>query len=111
MVDAPVTAGQELGTITLSYGGVDYATVPLLAVADVNASRFLVVKHALKEFFSRTVVKVLLVVLVILVVLVLLFGKTVMRRRRYGSGRGRADDGTAATGAAGSDAYEHSLSG
>ena len=89
VVDAPVSAGQQLGTITLSYGDVDYATVPLLAVADVNASRFLIVKHALKEFFSRTIVKVLVVVLVILVVLVLLFGKTVMRRRRYGSGRGR----------------------
>ena len=89
MVDAPVSAGQQLGTITLSYGDVDYATVPLLAVADVNASRFLIVKHALKEFFSRTIVKVLVVVLVILVVLVLVFGKTVMRRRRYGSGRGR----------------------
>ena len=89
VVDAPITAGQELGTITLSYGGVDYATVPLLAVADVSASRFLVVKHALKEFFSRTVVKILLVVLVILVVLVLLFGKTFMRRRRYGSERMR----------------------
>ena len=63
VVDAPVSAGQQLGTITLSYGDVDYATVPLLAVADVNASRFLIVKHALKEFFSRTIVKVLVVVL------------------------------------------------
>lgn len=88
-VDAPVAAGQELGSITLSHDGVDYVTVPLLAVADVNASRFLVMKHALKEFFSRTIVKVLLVVLVILVVLVLLFGKGIMRRRRYGSSRNR----------------------
>ena len=88
-VNAPVTTGDELGTITISYDGTDYVTVPLLAVADVSASRFLVVKHALKEFFSRTVVKILLVVLVILVVLVLLFGKTFMRRRRYGSGRSK----------------------
>ena len=89
VVDAPVTAGQELGSITLSYDGVDYVTVPLLAVADVNASRFLIVKHALKEFFSRTIVKILLVVLVILVVLIGLFGKTFMRRRRYGGNRSR----------------------
>ena len=89
IVDAPVAAGQELGSITLSYNGVEYATVPLLAVADVNASRFLVVKHALKEFFSRTVVKIMLVVLAILVVLILLFGKTLMRRRRYGSSRSK----------------------
>ena len=89
IVDAPVAAGQELGSITLSYNGVEYATVPLLAVADVNASRFLVVKHALKEFFSRTIVKIMLVVLAILVVLILLFGKTLMRRRRYGSSRSK----------------------
>ena len=89
IVDAPVAAGQQLGTITLSYDGVEYATVPLLAVADVNASRFLVVKHALKEFFARPVVKVLVVVLAVLIVLVFLFGKTIMRRRRYGSGRSK----------------------
>lgn len=89
VVDAPVSDGQELGTITLSYNGVEYATVPLQAVADVNASRFLVVKHALKEFFSRTIVKILLVMLVILAVLIFLFGKTFMRRRRYGSARSK----------------------
>ena len=65
------------------------ASAILLAVADVNASRFLIVKHALKEFFSRTIVKILLVVLVILVVLIGLFGKTFMRRRRYGGNRSR----------------------
>ena len=89
VVDAPVVTGQELGTITLSYDGVDYVTVPLLAVTDVSASRFLVVKHALKEFFSRTIVKILLVVLVVLAVLVFLFGKPLLRRRRYGSARGK----------------------
>ena len=89
VVDAPVSAGQQLGTITLSYGDVDYATVPLLAVADVNASRFLIVKHALKEFFSRTIVKVALVVLVLLVILLVLWAKVFRRNRRYGSRSGR----------------------
>ena len=89
VVDAPVVTGQELGTITLSYDGVDYVTVPLLAVTDVSASRFLVMKHALKEFFSRTIVKILLVVLVVLAVLVFLFGKPLLRRRRYGSARSK----------------------
>ena len=47
-----------------------------------------------KNFLGRLAssplyVKILLVVLVILVVLVLLFGKTFMRRRRYGSGRSK----------------------
>ena len=47
------------------------------------------VKHALKEFFSRTIVKILLVVLVILAVLAFLFAKPLLRRRRYGSARGK----------------------
>ena len=67
----------------------DYVTVPLLAVTDVSASRFLVMKHALKEFFSRTIVKSRLVVLVVLAVLVFMFGKPLLRRRRYGSARGK----------------------
>lgn len=83
-VNAPVVAGQELGTITISYGGVDYVTVPLLALNDVSSSSFLMMKAALKAFFSRTLVKAALVVIVLLVVLIAVFGRTLMRRKRYG---------------------------
>ena len=83
-VNAPVTTGDELGTITISYDGTDYVTVPLLAVADVSASRFLLAKHAIVQFFSRTPVKIASVVLVVLVIAVLLWFRLYGRTRRYG---------------------------
>ena len=83
-VNAPVTAGDELGTITISYDGTDYVTVPLLAVADVSASRFLLAKHAIVQFFSRTPVKIAAIVLVVLVIAVLLWFRLYGRTRRYG---------------------------
>lgn len=83
-VNAPVTTGDELGTITISYDGTDYVTVPLLAVADVSASRFLLAKHAIVQFFSRTPVKIASVVLVVLVISVLLWFRLYGRTRRYG---------------------------
>ena len=78
VADAPITRGQEMGTLTISYNGQVCVTVPLLAQADVSASRFLVAKAAVEEFLSRTIVKVALVVLVLLVILLYLFLGTFM---------------------------------
>ena len=83
-VDAPVAAGDELGTITISYDGTDYVTVPLLAVADVSASRFLLAKKAIGQFFSRTPVKIITIVLVVLVIAALVWFRLYGRTRRYG---------------------------
>ena len=85
-VNAPVTAGDELGTITLSYNGVDYATVPLLAMNDVSASRFLTAKYNIEMFFARKLVRIVLVVLLLLVILFVLWRKFRRPRRRYGRG-------------------------
>ena len=79
VADAPITRGQEMGTLTISYNGQVCVTVPLLAQADVSASRFLVAKAAVEEFLSRTIVKVVLV----------LWAKVFRRNRRYGSRSGR----------------------
>ena len=89
VADAPITRGQEMGTLTISYNGQVCVTVPLLAQADVSASRFLVAKAAVEEFLSRTIVKVALVVLVLLVILLVLWAKVFRRNRRYGSRNGR----------------------
>lgn len=37
VADAPITRGQEMGTLTISYNGQVCVTVPLLAQADVSA--------------------------------------------------------------------------
>ena len=89
VADAHITRGQEMGTLTISYNGQVCVTVPLLAQADVSASRFLVAKAAVEEFLSRTIVKVALVVLVLLVILLVLWAKVFRRNRRYGSRSGR----------------------
>ena len=88
IVNAPVAAGDQLGAITISYDGVDYVTVPLLAVADVSASSFLLAKYNIGQFFSRTPVKIITIVVVLLIIAVLVWFRLYGRTRRYGrSGR------------------------
>ena len=89
VVNAPIMAGDRLGEITLSYGDTNYITVPLLAMSDVAASRFLIMKTALINFFSNRLVHIGLVILAILIVLILLFGRRIMQRRRYGAKRNK----------------------
>ena len=90
-VEAPVEAGTALGEITLSYEGHEYATVKLLAFDSVEASKLLVMQKNVKDFFSRTIVKVVLIVLLALIVLIVVWKLTVGRRRyRYGRTVGRS---------------------
>ncbi len=86
-VEAPVMAGDELGTITLRYGDKEYVTVPLLALSDVSASKFLMAKKALLEFFSQTWVKLTIVALLIIGLAGYFFGRAYLRTRRYGRAR------------------------
>lgn len=86
-VEAPVNAGDELGTITLRYGDTVYATVPLLALNDVAASKFLMAKKALFDFFSQTWVKLVIVAIIVVGLLGFFFGRAYLRNRRYGRAR------------------------
>ncbi|MBQ0037396.1 MAG: D-alanyl-D-alanine carboxypeptidase [Clostridiales bacterium] len=81
---APITTGDKLGSVTISYNGNECVTVPLLAQYDVPASRFLTAKHDIKVFFSRTIVKVALVVLVVLAIALFVWLRFFHRDRRYG---------------------------
>jgi len=72
-VEAPVTAGEQLGTVTVSYQGHDYVTVPLLALNDVSASRFMAIKADLQSFFARPSVKLALTVLAAAVIVLILW--------------------------------------
>ena len=87
-VDAPVEAGQVLGVLTLSYDGVDYGKLDLVADTSVERSDFLYYKDQVESFFRNAGVRLLLAVVLIAVVIVLL-GVVVFRmRRRYRSGVG-----------------------
>ncbi|BAK98509.1 D-alanyl-D-alanine carboxypeptidase [Oscillibacter valericigenes Sjm18-20] len=84
-VDAPISAGQELGSVELSYNGTVYTSVPLVALNDVEASKLLTFWNNVQQFFSRTIVKVALVVIGILIVAGVGWKLTLGRRRyRYG---------------------------
>ena len=86
-VDAPIAAGDELGEMTVSYNGTVYGTVKLLALSDVSASWLLVARRGVADFFSRTIVKVILAVVLVLIV-VLLVLRSGGRNRRYGKRSG-----------------------
>ena len=81
---APIAAGDRLGEITVSYGDTEYVTVPLLAVADVSASRFLSLRHAIGEFFSQRSARIAVLALVVLVAALVLWFRFYGRNRRYG---------------------------
>ena len=85
-VEAPITTGDKLGTIQLSYQGTVYATEDLLALNDVEASRLLTFWRDVKLFFAKPAVRIAGIVLAVLVVLVLLW-KLIFGRRRYRYGR------------------------
>ena len=82
--NAPIAAGDRLGEITVSYNGQDCVTVPLLAVADVSASRFLSLRHAIGEFFSQRSARIAVLALVVLVAALVLWFRFYGRNRRYG---------------------------
>lgn len=89
-VKAPVTAGEVLGSVELSYNGTVYATADLVALNGVPASKLLTLWDSVKTFFSRTIVKAACVILALLVVALLVWKLTVGRRRyRYGKSVGR----------------------
>ena len=90
---APIEAGQELGEMTLSYDGYDYATVKLLAADSVSVNRFLQGKYLLSQFFSKPLVKILTVVVILLVLAVVVWVRMLRPKSRYGS-RGRRNRGT-----------------
>lgn len=94
-VEAPVTAGQKLGTMTIGFDGTVYAEVDLLASFDVEESRIQVLLRDIREFFSRTSVRIAGGVLAALVVFTagwkLIFGR---RRYRYGRSVGRRGGGS-----------------
>ena len=90
-VDAPIAAGQQLGTVTILYDKNPFSsdaptvTVPLLALSDVPMSRFLQGRRTVAEFLAHTYVKVGLIALAALLVLLVIWLRLIRPRRHYGS--------------------------
>ncbi len=94
-VEAPISEGDKLGTLSIQIDGKEYANVDLLAYTDVEASRLLVLWRDIQVFFSKTPVKIATGAVAALAAL---FGvwKVFFSKRRYrygksvGSGRSRS---------------------
>lgn len=79
-VDAPVKAGDKIGTMQISYNGVDYGSVDLVALSDVSRSEVLYYADKIEHFFQSTAFKIL--VLAIILLFFLYFGLLIFRTRR-----------------------------
>ena len=98
-VDAPLSAGQKLGTVTLSYHGTEYGTLDMVASDSVERSQFLYVLHQIQFYWGKWWVKVLViggaVLLLALVVYIAAIRPRQRRARRYSySGGGRRRSGS-----------------
>ncbi len=82
--DAPVKAGDVIGSLTYSYQGVDYGTVELVALTAVELSQVLYYADKLENFFKSSIFKGVLVVLGVFFLFYIVFNLTIgsFRKRK-----------------------------
>jgi len=80
-VEAPVEAGEVLGSMTLYYGDEKYGTLDLVAVTSVERSELLYKKQQFFNFFQNEGVRIILAVVLFLIA-ILVLRLTVFRRRK-----------------------------
>ena len=90
-VEAPVAAGQKVGTVTLVYEGEEYGTLDMVAADSVERSDFQYYMKLVQEFFSHWWAKALVVVVVLLILFLILW--IALRRRRSNRYGGRRSGG------------------
>jgi len=81
-IEAPVTAGDKLGTITLKYNGTEYGTLDMVAVDSVARSDFLYTIQQIEYYWSQWWVKALAAVGAAAVLALVLTVTVVLPRRR-----------------------------
>ncbi len=72
-VNAPITQGQKIGTMTVSYNGVEYGTVDLVALNDISMSQVLYVADKIENFFQSNAFRIIVVSVILLFFLYFLF--------------------------------------
>ena len=82
---APISAGEEMGTLTFSYGETVYAEVPLIAMNDVSASLILTIHYNIIHFFSKTPVQILCLILLLLGIFFFIVHHGRTRNRHHGT--------------------------
>ena len=81
-IEAPVTAGDKLGTITLRYNGVEYGTLDMVAADSVARSDFLYAVQQIEFYWGQWWVKALAALAAAAVAALVIFVTVVLPRRR-----------------------------
>jgi D-alanyl-D-alanine carboxypeptidase (penicillin-binding protein 5/6) len=81
-VEAPVAAGDELGTITILYEGVNYGTLKMVATDPVTRSEFQHNVQLIKTYWAKWWVKAALVLFLVLVFVLILWLAVIRPRRK-----------------------------
>jgi len=92
-IDAPITAGDKLGTVTLRYNDVEYGTLDMVAADSVTRSNFLYTVHQIEYYWSQWWVKALTALGVVLILALVVFITVVLPRRRARRRYSRAGGG------------------
>ena len=85
-IEAPIAAGQKLGTVTLTYQGTQYGTLDMVAVDGVERSEVLYNIEKAKEYWSKPWVKAVVIGGAALILLLILC-TVVIRPKKRRSGR------------------------
>ena len=90
-VEAPVQAGQKLGTVTLMYEGENYGSLDLLTVNDVARSDRQYYIKLVQDYLATWWVRAIIAAVVVLVLAVMFYRNVVVprRRKRYGRSANR----------------------
>ncbi|MBR1780439.1 MAG: D-alanyl-D-alanine carboxypeptidase [Oscillospiraceae bacterium] len=89
-VEAPISAGQKLGTLTLTLDGEDYGTVDLVAVNDVTRSDLLALREDVLRIIQSWQFRIAVIAVVVVALAVVLRIIYVRHMRRlYGDRRKR----------------------
>ncbi len=86
-LEAPVAAGQQLGTISLTYDGITYGPLPMVAVDAVERSDFQYTVQMIQEYWAKWWVKALVILVIVLLVILILYLVLIRPRRRRGGRR------------------------
>lgn len=92
-LEAPVTAGQKLGTVTLEYQGETYGTLEMMAAYGVERSEFLYTVQQIEYYWSQWWVKALAAAGAVLILALVVFVAVVLPRRKARRRYSRAGGG------------------
>ncbi len=81
-VEAPISEGQVLGKVSLSYNGQDYGSLDLVALNDVERSDLLYYIDRAEKLLAKTWVKLAIAAIVLFVVLIVILISMHRRNRR-----------------------------